>query len=96
MAKRQNVWGRKRLAALRMILGGKCRVCGSTERLEFDCIVPTDYRHHTLGISGRATYYWRQARMGNVQVLCSSCHGRKTAMDCGWDLTDTEEANVPY
>jgi 5-methylcytosine-specific restriction endonuclease McrA len=81
MGKRQKQWGRRRLDALRVALGGCCRRCGSINDLEIDCILPTGHYHHTLSTDQRATFYYKQFIVGNLQLLCPSCHSRKTAED---------------
>ena len=61
------------------ILGGKCRACGATNCLTFDCIKPTGDEHHRLSSVGRVCYYEAQMRRGNVQLLCSECNSKKGA-----------------
>lgn len=60
-------------------LGAKCSACGATSSLELDCIVPRGDDHHRLEMSMRATFYRREARAGNLQVLCERCNAAKGA-----------------
>ena len=81
MSRRVKIWGRKTLAALRATLGDACVACGTSEDLEFDCIVPQGHHHHTLSTDGRATFYRRQVANANLQLLCRDCHRLKTRID---------------
>jgi 5-methylcytosine-specific restriction endonuclease McrA len=81
MAKRQVQWAREALQRLRLALGMRCRVCGSTEQLEMDCIVPQGHHHHAAGMTARACFYRKMARQGNLQLLCQPCHTRKSATE---------------
>jgi 5-methylcytosine-specific restriction endonuclease McrA len=57
------------------LLGGRCRVCGSTERLQFDHIDPS---------TKRTSRFWalRMCRIIDeivkLQLLCWRCHRDKT------------------
>jgi len=66
----RQAWNNARRERLLRQLGGKCARCGTTENLTFDCIRPTGDRHHRMSSVQRMSYYLRQARMGNLQVLC--------------------------
>lgn len=97
MAKRQRIWGRRTIERIRFILGAKCNKCGKTERLELDCILPRGHRHHAAGIASRASFYRREMRSGNLQLLCTQCHTAKTAQDMGIRLTTSvKEIEEPY
>jgi len=60
-----------------MLLGKKCRVCGETNDLEFDCIEPVGSFHHGKSTDYRATFYWNQFRKGNLQLLCAKTNAVK-------------------
>jgi len=62
------------------ILGNKCAACGATENLEFDCREPVVEQHHGMDPSQRITFYKRQWRFGNLQILCGSCNAFKGGM----------------
>ena len=81
MSKKVKDWARKRLEYLRRTLGGQCFKCGMTYRLEFDCISPKGDAHHKLSTDQRATFYAREIRSGNVQLLCERCHRKKTSSE---------------
>lgn len=49
--------------------GGRCRVCGSTTRLQVDHIYPWE--------GSEELFYNEQ----NLQVLCHHCHSQKTAIE---------------
>ncbi len=51
--------------------GWKCRSCGERRRLEVDHIQPV------------RTNPELSFEPGNLQVLCGSCHTRKTRIECG-------------
>jgi|SRR5580658_8590004 hypothetical protein len=60
-------------------LGRRCVFCGVETNLTFDCVKPTGGRHHRLSSAARIGFYWKQARAGNLQVLCHDCNSRKGA-----------------
>lgn len=74
---------------LRARLGNRCAHCGATGgRLDFDCIETRDVRrpdgrlrHHTMDISAQMCFWHRQERDKNLQLLCASCHGKKSAAE---------------
>jgi 5-methylcytosine-specific restriction endonuclease McrA len=72
---------RRRRQALVEACGGRCSVCGSTEHLQFDCVVRQGPAHHLLSWPARVRFYWRQKLLGNLQLLCASCHLRKTVSE---------------
>lgn len=59
------------------LLGAKCAHCGTTIKLEFDCIIATGDSHHKKDTSARISFYRAQLRGKNLQLLCSKCNGRK-------------------
>lgn len=69
----------RRRKILFLTLGEKCVHCGATDALTFDCIRPTGPRHHRMSSARRISYYFDQARRGNLQVLCFECNVRKGA-----------------
>ena len=79
MGKRQKVWAQQSRARLMTALGGCCSRCRRVVNLQFDCIVPCGDEHHRLDTARRCTFYWRQYRQGNLQILCETCHSVKTA-----------------
>lgn len=76
---RQVAWAQASREKLIRILGGRCKWCGLTTNLTFDCIVPTGGAHHKLSSVRRVTYYKREMAKGNVQLLCHSCNSKKGA-----------------
>ena len=56
--------------------GWQCRCCGERRRLEVDHVQPV--RHAPE----------RAFDPANLQVLCSSCHTRKTRIECGHKPAD--------
>lgn len=60
-----------------LAFGSKCAACGSVESLEFDCINPKGNDHHRKSAPERICFYRRQAREGNLQLLCSACNALK-------------------
>jgi len=81
MGQRQKDWARRARKALRALLGGRCALCGSRRKLEFDCISARGHRHHRIEVSARTSFYRLQHSEGNLQLLCSACHGDKSAAD---------------
>jgi hypothetical protein len=66
------------------LLGGECVNCGSTERLEFDHINKdrlTNYRCITAFVDAK----WERVlvELKKCQLLCKSCHCKKSAAERG-------------
>ena len=74
MAKRQREWAKRERDRIVRVLGGRCNCCGTTEHLEFDCIMPRSNGHARLERSQRITFYRRQLSVGNLQLLCRRCN----------------------
>ena len=72
---------RKRVENLRAALGSQCRVCQAETGLQFDCIIPQGWVRHGNGGKARIQFYWQQHLVGNLQLLCRSCHTSKTIQD---------------
>lgn len=63
-------------------LGGKCAKCGSPENLELDHIDPTTKEIEVGAIhSVSRVRFW--AEIKKCQLLCRSCHVKKTLADKG-------------
>ena len=78
VGKRQRVWADRARFDLRERLGGVCVHCGSEKNLEFDCIEPQGDRHHRMESSIRVSFYRKEFRRNNLQLLCRECHIRKS------------------
>ena len=80
MGARQVKWAKKKRDELFALLGKVCRLCGSEENLEFDCILPSETKDHHRKMSWdqRMRFYLKQLSNKNLQVLCDVCHGKKT------------------
>lgn len=81
---------RKRLISQ---MGAKCARCGAGEPLQFDTIKPTGWKAHGSGAINRLWHYIKQARAGNLQLLCPWCHRLKTRAD---RLLHSEVRTLPY
>lgn len=79
MSTRRTQWAIRKREWLTAALGGRCVICSVPVCLTFDCIVPTGDRHHRMSQVQRMSYYMHQARMGNLQLLCSACNSKKGA-----------------
>lgn len=78
MGLRQREWAKRARLALVVLLGGKCVYCGSKRHLELDCIKPRGHGHHgAIDQSRRVSFYRKELRIGNLQVLCKSCNSKK-------------------
>lgn len=77
MGQRQRDWARRTRDNLRTALGGKCSVCGSTDDLEFDVILPVDQPHHRIEWSARMSFYRQQHARHNLDLKCSHHNGAK-------------------
>lgn len=71
------LWAQAEKEKLRLILGGRCVLCGSVSGLTFDCISPRGHAHHKLGSVARVAFYKEEMRRGNLQLLCGSCNSKK-------------------
>ena len=80
MARRHKLWAAATRARMVCILGSRCAACASTEELTFDCWAPAGDRHHRLSAPERITFYRKQMRAGNVQILCQTCNSLKADM----------------
>ncbi len=80
MGKRQMAWARRERDRLLTVLGDKCKECGKTRKLEFDCIEPNVNNRHWRQMSWdtRMRFYRDQHAQGNLQILCYKCHRKKT------------------
>ncbi len=81
MGARQKRRARERRIELMMLLGYCCCKCGSEEELEFDCKEPQGDSHHRMDTSHRMCFYYKQHRLGNLQILCSKCHSKKSILE---------------
>lgn len=70
----------RRPAMLRLIdrFGGRCISCGSVDSLVFDHIDPTTKKFE---ISSGLLRLDLEDELRKCQLLCRSCHGRKTVAD---------------
>lgn len=96
MAKRQKEWARKARFELMFKLGGACSVCGTDKELDFDCIIPQGPAHHRdMDTSHRMSFYRRQFKQGNLQLLCRhKCHKKKNVADL--KRQQEKEENEPF
>lgn len=83
MSARQNAWARRKKIELRNFLGNICHWinCTETKNLQFDCIQAMGHKHHRCGQSSRASFYLRQYKLGNLQLLCKKHHGIKSVAE---------------
>lgn len=78
---KQRKWQREHLARIRaewLEANGPCSKCGSSEQLEVDHINPELKISHNVW-SWKAER--RAAELAKCQVLCNTCHKKKTAAD---------------
>ena len=81
MGQRQKIWARRERERLRSALGNRCRVCSWPSNLTFDCIQPANDGHHALDLARRISYYRREARRANLQLLCHFCNSCKSSLN---------------
>ncbi len=81
---RYRQWAIAALDKLREKLGNRCRQCGGSGELQFDCVEPRGHRHHTFETNRRACFYRREDKAGNLQLLCPTCHQEKSKSEQYW------------
>jgi hypothetical protein len=86
---RQSKWAQRKRRELMFILGDKCAHCGTNKSLTFDCIRPVNGGHHKMSSAARMTFYTRQTRAGNVQILCHACNVKKSNRPNGKYIAST-------
>lgn len=74
----------ERMELLIWLLGGKCVVCGTQERLEFDHIDPNSKSFEITKEWGTSEIRLIAEAM-KCQLLCKSCHTDKTSVERGFD-----------
>lgn len=67
---------RHRRAALIERLGGKCVLCGTTDRLEFDHIHGATWKLDSFNSRDRMKMYEQDADAGLLRILCRSCNAK--------------------
>ena len=71
-------WARDKRDELFLLMGGACKRCGTGDKLQFDHIKPLDWIPSAFSWSQRIKMYQEEHQAGNLQLLCDSCHGKKT------------------
>lgn len=94
MAARQKAWARRARSRLLEALGGACAWCGSSKGLTFDCVISQGDTHHRKDTSARMSFYHRQARAGNLQILCHACNSQKGNDGTNTELSSTQTNTV--
>lgn len=88
--KYQREYQRKRYHRLRAAaidrLGGCCAQCGSTDALEFDHV---DRAKKSFDVSERMTHLAVGEELEKCQLLCGSCHKKKTSSEQRVDVHGT-------
>ena len=86
---------RRLIAYYKSILGNKCVSCATTDRLQFDHIDPST---KLFDVTTRILYSKKKldAEVAKCQLLCISCHAKKTHKDNGHNLYEKGHGNVSY
>lgn len=66
------------------LLGGSCVNCGSTDKLEFDHVIPED-KSFSLAVKLENSFEELLPEVQKCQLLCEKCHMDKTISDRGQD-----------
>jgi 5-methylcytosine-specific restriction endonuclease McrA len=82
MSRRQIEWANGVRDNIVECLGATCEVCGETKDLELDVIYksprdPDSKHHRKWNVSQRVALWRREMAHNNLQLLCSTCNGRK-------------------
>ena len=75
---RSNRWARSKRDELYLLLGGSCMGCGAHRELQFDHVIPCGWVPNLHSWSERMIEYRRAHAAGNLQLLCASCHAKKS------------------
>lgn len=67
-----NGWIKRAFKKLRKAFGGACRICGSTEKLQFAHLEPTNVKGRGRGRKER--YYDIKNNPDSYILLCEPCH----------------------
>jgi len=70
--------------------GGKCRICGSTDELEFDHVYHWEKEIPVGQLWSRRSEVI-EAELAKCQLLCSPCHNLATALDRGYGQHGIEQ-----
>lgn len=81
MGARQMLWARKLRRKIMRELEYECTFCKATRHLQFDCKEPVGNSHGKWSYDTRIRFYREQLKEGNLQVLCSKCHDKKSAKE---------------
>tara|TARA_B100000131_G_C17801676_1_gene485799 strand:+ start:105 stop:560 length:456 start_codon:yes stop_codon:yes gene_type:complete len=83
-AKKHREMYSERVQEYKTLLGGKCVVCGTTERLEFDHIDPKNklFNITRYATGGKPKDVFME-ELKKCQLLCYSCHKNKTFKNGG-------------
>ena len=83
MRKYMNARYHRRMTAARKKLGVKCVICGSRDGLQFDHVDPAT-KNFEIGTQGSSVSEADfQAELTLCQLLCTSCHTKKTLREKG-------------
>lgn len=74
MSKATKSWAKAARIELIVSRGGACERCKALQNLTIHVLARSDQRHHGMDPSARICYYRKEARAGNIQVLCQACH----------------------
>jgi 5-methylcytosine-specific restriction endonuclease McrA len=96
MGKAQKQWARQKRFELLFLLGGHCVECGTEEDLTFDCKHPCGDAHHRMDTSHRMSFYRRQHREKNLQILCRKCNTKKSVQDLLLIESQQADDNCPF
>lgn len=88
---RKNRRGRELRSKVIEMLGGKCSLCGSTERLEIDHPNGRDWQPNRTSQARRANRYLEEAKAGHVRVLCRACNRKLSNERRAYGGTDIDE-----
>lgn len=71
---------KKRIEELKQLLGGRCRICGATENLEFDHTDRSTKRFNIAKIAKRSKESVME-ELSKCELLCRRCHIEKSQLE---------------
>ena len=77
------------------MLGGVCTECGSDEKLEFNHLYQHEHNLAKLSIDQRMMLYYRESKLGLIDLRCKRCNKRYVPLPLPHDAADVGVFYLP-